>query len=392
VTPYGWCPKSPRAAAMLDVSESRYDRQERIWWWDQTRLLSSRVLVVGAGALGNEIVKNLVLTGVGVIDVVDMDTIEHSNLSRCAFFTDADQGRHKAEVLVEGATALNPDVTLRAFTVPIQALGSGWVKQYDLVIAGLDNREARMWLNSACRRLGMFWIDGAIEGLQGLARVFGPDGPCYECTLSEADLANLGHRRSCALLKPEDLAMGRTPTNATSSSVVAGVEVQEGIKLLVGRPDLCSLIGKVWRFEGESMLTSVVEYVANPDCMAHDEVGELSVLAALPATLAAAAAEVSALLGENVVAIDLAEDLMHVESCPTCGEGSALLGLRSVLPLGAGVCAACGAERPMTARSSLTPDHVWATTPLESIGWTQSELVGFRTEFRSTHVILSEAS
>jgi adenylyltransferase/sulfurtransferase len=68
------------------TSESPYDRQERITWWNQKKLLASNVLVVGAGALGNEIVKNLVLVGVGNITIVDMDIIEHTNLARCVFF------------------------------------------------------------------------------------------------------------------------------------------------------------------------------------------------------------------------------------------------------------------------------------------------------------------
>ena len=70
----------------IDPDEGRYHRQNLITWWDQSRLQSARVLVVGAGALGNEIVKNLVLVGVGTVIVVDMDTIENSNLSRCVFF------------------------------------------------------------------------------------------------------------------------------------------------------------------------------------------------------------------------------------------------------------------------------------------------------------------
>ncbi|MEY3736775.1 MAG: hypothetical protein RLZZ251_491, partial [Actinomycetota bacterium] len=74
------------AAVKVDLEEDRYARQTLIKWWDQKALLKSHVLVVGAGALGNEIVKNLALVGVGNISIVDMDHIENSNLARCIFF------------------------------------------------------------------------------------------------------------------------------------------------------------------------------------------------------------------------------------------------------------------------------------------------------------------
>lgn len=369
---------------MLDVVESRYDRQERIWWWDQQRLLDSRVLVVGAGALGNEIVKNLVLVGVGAIDVIDMDTIDSSNLSRCVFFRHTDTGRAKAEVLAERAGELNPDVHVRAIVAPVQTLGSGFPLAYDLVIAGLDNREARLWLNGACRRLGRYWIDGAIEGLQGLVRVFGPEGACYECTLSEADLANLSHRRSCALLTPDDLVLGRTPTNATSSSIVAGVEAQEAIKLLVGREDLVALTGRVWRFEGESMLNSTIEYVPNDDCYAHERLDS----SPQPVGTIASLQELAEGRGPTITAIDLFDDLLCIGPCRQCGTGDELLGLRGMVPPGAGRCSTCQGEREVAARTSLEPGHPWLSTPMSSMWWTRAEVVGLRSDKGTDYVLI----
>jgi molybdopterin/thiamine biosynthesis adenylyltransferase len=160
------------------TSESPYDRQERITWWNQKKLLASNVLVVGAGALGNEIVKNLALVGVGNITIVDMDIIEHTNLARCVFFRRDDELKLKAEVLAREAERMNPDVTAKFFTCPVQELGDGFLLDFDLIIAGLDNREARVWLGAAAKRTGKVWIDGAIEGLMGKVQTFVPDGPC----------------------------------------------------------------------------------------------------------------------------------------------------------------------------------------------------------------------
>ena len=112
------------------LTQSRYDRQERITWWDQDKLTKSRVLVVGAGALGNEIVKNLALVGVGNITIVDMDLIEHTNLSRCVFFRDGDEGKFKAEVLASRAEELNPEIAIDSIPKPVQFLGDGYLANF----------------------------------------------------------------------------------------------------------------------------------------------------------------------------------------------------------------------------------------------------------------------
>ena len=64
------------------IDDDRYSRLRLIAWWEQEKLTAAKVLVVGAGALGNEVLKNLALMGVGLVYVVDFDTIEESNLTR----------------------------------------------------------------------------------------------------------------------------------------------------------------------------------------------------------------------------------------------------------------------------------------------------------------------
>src|SRR5258707_3325621 len=82
---------------IIDESD-RYGRLRLIPWWRQERLSAARVLVVGAGALGNEVLKNLALLGVGTVYVIDLDTIETSNLSRSVLFRAEDGGQSKAVV------------------------------------------------------------------------------------------------------------------------------------------------------------------------------------------------------------------------------------------------------------------------------------------------------
>src|SRR5688572_19131547 len=99
-----------------DTSEDRFSRFKLIGWWDQERLAKARVVVIGAGALGNEIVKNLALLGVGNVFIADLDRIELSNLSRSVLFRAADCGRSKAEVAAERARELFPEMNVQEFS------------------------------------------------------------------------------------------------------------------------------------------------------------------------------------------------------------------------------------------------------------------------------------
>src|SRR5262249_50330861 len=143
--------------------------------WRQERLAAARVLVVGAGALGNEVIKNLVLVGTGTVYVIDVDTVEPSNLSRSVLFRAGDGGRAKADVAAVRAREINPDVTL----IPIHGdvindLGLGLFADVDVVIGCLDNREARLWVNRQCWKVGTPWVDAGIQEIQGVVKVFVP--------------------------------------------------------------------------------------------------------------------------------------------------------------------------------------------------------------------------
>ena len=90
------------------AAEDRFARLRLIGWWDQERLARARVVVIGAGALGNEIVKNLALLGLRNVFVADRDQIENSNLSRSILFRERDCGRSKAVVAAERAAEIYP--------------------------------------------------------------------------------------------------------------------------------------------------------------------------------------------------------------------------------------------------------------------------------------------
>lgn len=251
-------------------TDDRYSRFELITWWDQSILKNAKILVAGCGALGNEIVKNLAMLGIGNICVVDMDKVERSNLTRSVLFRKEDEGRSKAEVVSRRAKEINDEIEIKYFDGNIFNLGLGVFKSFDLIIGGLDNREARLFINQSCWKVNRPWIDGAIEVLNGVARMFiPPDNQCYECTMSEVDYKLINKRKSCMLLGIDEINEGKIPTTPTIASVIAAVQVQEAIKYLHKREDLILLNGKGFIFNGGINDSYIIEYQKNENCPSH---------------------------------------------------------------------------------------------------------------------------
>jgi len=298
--------------------EDRFDRFRLIGWWDQSKLSAAKVLVVGAGALGNEIVKNLSLLGIGHILIADMDRVENSNLSRSVLYRETDNGRFKADVAVESATAIYPEIRAHAFNGNVvHDLGMGAFRWADVVIAGLDNREARLTINRHCHKVNRPWIDGAIEAIAGTARVFLPgDGPCYECTMSQTDWKLLQARRSCNLLTRPEMQQGKTPTTPTIASIIAAVQCQEAVKLLHGMP---TIAGRGWVFEGLTADSYLIDYQRKDDCLSHETLGQIHALDAgvddLP--IGDLLSEAHRLLPGSQ--LELSRDVLQSLDCPRCG-------------------------------------------------------------------------
>lgn len=332
--------------------DARFDRFKLIGWWDQTRLRAARVLVIGAGALGNEIVKNLMLLGVGNVLIADRDRIEHSNLSRSVLFRGADAGQPKAAVAARAAAAIWPDAKVHWFDGDIvHGLGAGVYRWADLILGGLDNREARLAINRQCWRLGKPWIDGAIEQIEGTCRVFvpgptpksdgsiAPDGPCYECTMSQRDWQLLEMRRSCNLLSAAEMEGGKTPTTPTISSIIAGVQCQEAVKILHG---IDTIAGKGWIFSGLATDAYQVEFQRKSDCLSHDPLDEVIELKAGAAdiTLGELLAEARRRAGSDAV-LELGRDYLEKLVCPDCGAQEAVFQSVRQVSVDRAMCPVC---------------------------------------------------
>lgn len=370
-----------------DFEEDRYARLRLIPWWDQERLKNATIMVVGAGAIGNELIKNLTLLGIGRILVYDMDAIESTNLTRSVLYRARDVGRYKAEVAAERAKEMNPDVKAKAFIANIiDDVGLGVFRRMNVVLGGLDNREARLSINQSCYKMDRPWIDGAIEALNGFARVFIPgQGACYECTMTETDWMLINKRKSCALLTHEQMAEGKIPTTPTSSSIIAGIQVQEMLKLLHADRNLPTLAGKGYVFNGLTHDSYVVEYQCKEDCMSHDTYEKIvekpwSVKAI---TLRDVLAEIRSELGERAV-LDFDRDIATRAKC-SCGECKDLFTPVHKLKGHMLTCPKCGAQMTFDSIHSIKGEEDFLDKTPYEIGIPPLHIVGGRVGMNTTY-------
>lgn len=149
------------------------------------RLREARILVVGAGGIGCELLKNLAMVGMGRISVIDLDTIDLSNLNRQFLFQKQHIGQPKALVAAAAVRAFRPDTPIDAYhdTIFAPAYGFAWFAQFDIVLNALDNLEARRWVNKLCVATRTPLIESGTTGFWGQVQPIVPfQTECYDCT------------------------------------------------------------------------------------------------------------------------------------------------------------------------------------------------------------------
>ncbi|XP_076246906.1 ubiquitin-like activating enzyme 2 isoform X1 [Calliopsis andreniformis] len=151
----------------------------------QNAVLRSKVLIVGAGGIGCEILKNLVMTGFTDIEIIDLDTIDVSNLNRQFLFQKKHVGKSKADVARETALTFNPDAKIVHYHDSITSpdYGVSFFKKFTLVMNALDNRAARNHVNRMCLAADVPLIESGTAGYEGQVELIKKGlSQCYECT------------------------------------------------------------------------------------------------------------------------------------------------------------------------------------------------------------------
>src|SRR5215831_12857422 len=351
------------------IREDRFSRFRLIPWWDQAKIAGCRLLVVGAGALGNEILKNAALLGFRKVVIVDLDRIEESNLSRTILYTNEDIGAFKAEAAAKAYRSLASSAVVQPLVANVvHGCGLGLFEWSDIILAGLDNREARLWINRSAWKVNRPWIDGAIEGINGVARAFLPGtAPCYECTLGEVDWQMLEKRMSCNLLVLEQTAEGKIPTTPTISSIIAAIQVQEAVKLIHGLPILA---GKGFIFEGMNFFFYDVDYTENEECMSHYTIPEIVHLpeTSKELTLETLRQKAQTDLASSNVVIEFSRDIVQKFVCPACGETTDQFAPVGSIAFEQAHCPKDGQLRTVVTTHSYSGESVLGGRPLSQLG------------------------
>jgi len=351
-----------------NLSKDRLGTFEFISWWDREKVQNAKVMVIGAGALGNEVIKNLALMGIGHIFIVDFDKIEAANLSRSVLFREADNNRSKAEIAAARAKSINPDVHVQYLNGDVTTkIGLGIFRRMDLVIGCLDNREARLAVNRFCYWMNKPWVDGAIQELLGLVRTFVPgQGACYECTLTEQALRDLSIRYSCPLLARQNILLGKVPTTPTIASIIGAMQSQEALKLINHMP---IEPGKVTHFNGMVNEMHTTAYSPRDDCESHWTYGDVTELPAraerttLDDILRIACAD----LGLNAV-IELDQELVTKLECKNCHSVEETLKPLSEVTFESGHCPTCGVMREINMTHLISGEESFLNRTLASVG------------------------
>ena len=247
----------------------RFERSRRVNWIDMEAVQRKKCLVVGAGALGNEVVKDLVLSGFRRITVVDMDHVVRSNLNRCLFFRESDVagGASKASTVAERAKELYPEVEILAIEARIEDLAEGEFRAHDLVFGCLDNIAARMHLNAHSYLCGVPYIDGGTSSSSGKVQVvLPPDTPCLQCATNRTHSRVLEKRYSCSGSEVSYFEP-KLAAEITTTSIIAAIQVREGLKIVSGLRNEC--LKHILFYNGLKNTSEVLEVPLDEDCPVH---------------------------------------------------------------------------------------------------------------------------
>ena len=236
------------------------------------KIKNTSILVIGVGAGGNELLKNLILMGFGRITIVDFDFIEDSNLSRNTLFRKEDIGKSKAVIAAERLSELSlhaePDIRGIHGNI-ITDIGPGIFIRHDIVVCCVDTLKARAYINDWCVRLKKPFFEMGFDNMNVDISFFDPsieNSPCLREIIGQGDFSE--SRNSCSGLKMQDVELHHIPTIQVASAMAGVLVATEIIKYLQGKS---SLQNKILQYYGMQQRMNVIGIDQSSQCLIHKE-------------------------------------------------------------------------------------------------------------------------
>jgi len=244
----------------VELTEQQIERYSRhiildqVGGTGQSRLLASKVLIVGAGGLGSPAALYLAAAGVGTIGIIDADKVDLTNLQRQIIHHTADVGAEKVVSAENKIRALNPDVTVRTYRQWATAENiDGIIREYDFVIDGTDNFPAKFLINDACYFAKIPFSHAGILRFNGqLMTVLPGQTTCYRCIFEGPPPADTVP--SCS----------QAGVLGVLAGVIGSLQATEAVKFLVGLGEL--LTDALLTYDALTMNFRKVPFLRNPEC------------------------------------------------------------------------------------------------------------------------------
>jgi len=207
--------------------DERYSRQiilEEIGKEGQEKIINKKILIIGAGALGNITANLLVRAGIS-ITIIDRDIIELNNLQRQTLFNEEDIGKAKAKILYEKLKQINSEVKIAYAIEDVNKQNiEEFIKKHDLIIDATDNMETRFLINDACIKHKKPWIYGGVIGTFGMTMNIVPNKTaCLRCLINSPP--KIGELPTCDVMGILN----------TIPAIIGGFQATEAIKIIIGK-------------------------------------------------------------------------------------------------------------------------------------------------------------
>ena len=235
----------------MNKDSNRYIRQiafHKIGAKGQDKLISSRVAIVGMGALGSAQANMLCRAGIGCLRLIDPDTVELNNLQRQVLYTqkDAEERLHKAAAAKRHLEKINSEVKIETAVARLtDKNAAALLTDVDLVMDATDNMDARYLINKICVRYKIPWVYGGVVQSEGMTMNILPGGPCFCCMTGKESYVDDGENRNCATLGVLN----------TLTSAMASVQCTEAMKILTGSESVrrSLLLFDIWENEADQI-------------------------------------------------------------------------------------------------------------------------------------------